>query len=562
MVAPTEKLVQALITQAQPKTTINGTTVSVMIGEDIPLRSLKSEVFSYLENHIISMVVVSMSKIVFTHFHLDTFQTTSLNTPSTTTFYEQYRSPNDYGGLSDIAKMESAPCTAYFKAYTTHLTNVAIVAYGPGDTDYALLYPIRNPGSLKYNSATQAMKAEEITLSISAMDVLDSLVRRRLVNVGSSLYNWKFDNVIGTTGLKQHIQDIKDKIVQAENEHMYKRMKASTKRRQDETKNMKKESSHQQYDQLKEQDSSRRDRGLVYTKVPCPPAMVLFSEEHQTWFMSAKVGTDMQRVDVATGNNPMDGLNEDEKEEYLRKRRFGVYGDHADREKNALQRIKDMAQTLGNMDHWMDIDKLPIMARCSTCGYNFIKQHNSSHYCNELETMITSQQQGLQYFRILYLHGIVDAWIDADMEELFKLEQHDAATILNQHQYQNISNRVPGSLGLIYSTVDTSDEFLFVMAVDKSIINNGPGRGNTPNNLNNDAWFFDNHELMNTMITHFNNNPIRQIAEISCGVLPACNYYSFRYPYRSGANSPVQHKHNRKNSKCHIGQSDMEQKVQ
>ncbi|CDS11252.1 hypothetical protein LRAMOSA03515 [Lichtheimia ramosa] len=259
MVAPTEQLIQALIAQAQPKTTINDTTVSVIVGEDIPTRSLKSKVFGYLENDIISssacffretldflsslsgitsidllfppfvdlyamhskqpllpsilflsrymtivqpVVIVSMSKIVFTHFHLDTFCTTWLNTASTTAFLQHYRSPNVYGDLPDIAKMEPAPCTAFFKASTTHLTDVAIVAYGPGDTDYALLFPIRNPGSLKYDSATQALKAEEITLSICAMNVLDSLVRRRLANgeerptdkqqltVGSSLYSW------------------------------------------------------------------------------------------------------------------------------------------------------------------------------------------------------------------------------------------------------------------------------------------------------------------------------------------------------------------------------------
>lgn len=522
MVAPTEELVQAVNDQAQPKAAINGTTVSVIISEHTPSSSAHffRETLEFLSSlsgnisvdllfpafvNLLAMhrqqplfpstlflsryltivrpvVIVSMSQAIFTHFHLDTFRTIWLDTSSTTAFFQEYRSPDVHGGLSEIAKMEPTPCTAFFKSSTAHLTNVAIVAYGPGDTDYALLLPIRNLGSLNYGPAIQALKAEEVTLSICAMHILESLVRRRLANGEQRptdherLFGWlksiqmEFDDVMETTGMKQHIQHIKDKIVRAEKEHMSMRMIASKKRRRDDMNTSDERKlvrikqpfigdihsmeRQQQYNQLKEQDSWRRERGLVFSRVPCPPAMIPFSSEHQAWFLGARAGAVMQRVAVATGNNPMSGLNEDEKEDYLRKRRFGVYGDRADREKNAIQRLQDMAQKIGNVDEWMTIDKLPIRATCSTCGHTFIKLPNTTHYCDPQE--LTSQEHGLHYFRLLYLHDIVDAWMDTDMEELLKLDQHDAATILNKHQHQGKGDRIPGSLGMIY-TLPTHD---------------------------------------------------------------------------------------------------------
>ncbi|CDH50266.1 predicted protein [Lichtheimia corymbifera JMRC:FSU:9682] len=270
----------------------------------------------------------------------------------------------------------------------------------------------------------------------------------------------------------------------------------------------------------------------------------------------------MQRVAVATGNNPMSGLNEDEKEDYLRKRRFGVYGDRADREKNAIQRLQDMAQKIGNVDEWMTIDKLPIRATCSTCGHTFIKLPNTTHYCDQLSQELTSQEHGLHYFRLLYLHDIVDAWMDTDMEELLKLDQHDAATILNKHQHQGKGDRIPGSLGMIYTlpTQQLSDDFMLAMAVDKEIIAKGHGLGNPPNSTGNDTWLFDHVQIMTALQDHFNKHSFLPLTEVSCGVPDTCDYYSIRAPCRKQSINKVplpgdvQHKHYRKNSKCAFGE--------
>lgn len=222
-----------------------------------------------------------------------------------------------------------------------------------------------------------------------------------------------------------------------------------------------------------------------------------------------------------------------------------------------------MVHKIGNMDQWRMIDKLPIRATCTTCGYTFIKLHNSIHYCKELGTMITSQQQGLEYFRILYLHDIVDAWSDTDMEGLLNLDQHDAAIILNKYQYQDKVDRIPGSLGMIYTlaTAQISDDFMLAMAVDKEIIAKGHGLGNPRNSTGNDAWLFDHVQIMKALQDHFNKHSFLPLAEVFCGLDDACDYYSIRAPCRKQSINKiplpgdVQHKHYRKNSKCSFGET-------
>ncbi|CDH50267.1 predicted protein [Lichtheimia corymbifera JMRC:FSU:9682] len=325
MVAPTEELVQAVNDQAQPKAAINGTTISVIISEHTPSSSAHFfretlEFLSSLSGNIsVDLLFPAFVNLLAMHRQQPLFPSTSFSLfdncstrghcINVATFFQEYRSPDVHGGLSEIAKMKPTPCTAFFKSSTAHLTNVAIVAYGPGDTDYALLLPIRNLGSLNYDPAIQALKAEEVTLSICAMHILESLVRRRLANGEQRptdherLFGWlksiqmEFDDVMETTGMKQHIQHIKDKIVRAEKEHMSMRMIASKKRRRDDMNTSDERKvvrikqpfigdihsmeRQQQYNQLKEQDSWRRERGLVFSRVPCPSAMIPFSSEHQ-----------------------------------------------------------------------------------------------------------------------------------------------------------------------------------------------------------------------------------------------------------------------------------------
>ncbi|KAI7853241.1 hypothetical protein BDC45DRAFT_536713 [Circinella umbellata] len=52
------------------------------------------------------------------------------------------------------------------------------------------------------------------------------------------------------------------------------------------------------------------------------------------WFLHAKTGKDMQYSANAFGNDPTRYLDEEGKEDYLKKRKLGIYGAHANVEKN------------------------------------------------------------------------------------------------------------------------------------------------------------------------------------------------------------------------------------
>ncbi|KAJ8661041.1 hypothetical protein O0I10_003263 [Lichtheimia ornata] len=528
------------------------------------------------------IIITAMSAKVYTFFQLDAFDPLWSNQEARDRFFSDLSSPDNYDDMTAMVDVEH-PSTAFYRSYGSRIGDLSIVRYGAGATDFALLLPIRDPGALKYDPRSQVIKCNEIFLSLCAMQVLEMVVRKKFNDStrpsdATKLIDWMCDirldynNTISKLGIKEELDKVKKSIKDLDQQQGSSRMTSSAERKKKASKEVDLMEENQpptksiitmrfiggpdsverqhQYDQLQAQHESRKKRFISINDTPTPAGMQPFTDEYLAWFMKGSAGKSIFKSANAMGNNPMTGLNEDEREEYLRKRRFGVYSDRADRDKNAIALIKDMGQKLGDFQKWMAMDKLPIMARCPSCEQRFIKLHNTVHHCSILDQNITSQQHGLQYFRILYLHDIFEA---LHLDEHMEIQQHDAAIILNQHQHQNISDRVPGSLGMVYGTVDTSDDFLLLMAVDKSIINDGRGRGDPPNNLSNDAWFFDSRELMNGMITHFNDNPVKQLSEVSCAVIEPCEYYSIRYPYRKGANSPVQHKHNRKNSKCNFG---------
>ncbi|KAI7852508.1 hypothetical protein BDC45DRAFT_571107 [Circinella umbellata] len=127
---------------------------------------------------------------------------------------------------------------------------------------------------------------------------------------------------------------------------------------------------------------------------------------------------------------------------------------------------------LSTETHWNQTDNRGLtIATCIFCRRSLYKTKNTMHRCPELEQeVLTSENNGLSYDAFaFYAHDMLDA-IEFDLEDKEQvpvMDEHDAATILNQRNYKNRNNCVEGSLGLVYAALDSSDGFLITQAVDR-----------------------------------------------------------------------------------------------
>ncbi|KAF7726235.1 hypothetical protein EC973_008944 [Apophysomyces ossiformis] len=380
------------------------------------------------------IIIASLSKRVFSAFHLDLFRTSWIGSADTViNFLRGLYSPNNMASLGSLVDTAHAS-TATFTPYTAYIGSVAIVSYGPEDTDLALLLPIRHPGSLKYDPSTQKLEAKEIFLALCCLNVLETIVKHRLSyqarpNSASELETWlqdirrQYDTTVQSNGLMQQLNDVKRAIFDLEQVTTSTQM-ISARRRQEESSSATKERSslmaryskpflgapnsverRRQFYRLRDEETTRLERGLAYSRIPCPAEMEPLTEEYETWFLRQRYAAISCRRCTA-----------------------------ADVTENAKKRVHDTIAQLASEQSWIEITEMFKKAKCSFCNQSFVKFKNTVHRCEEFNgRRMTSSADGLHYFRVLYPHDIIDdTGFDLNLDEFEQLTMHDAAEILNE----------------------------------------------------------------------------------------------------------------------------------
>ncbi|KAG2216111.1 hypothetical protein INT45_005140 [Circinella minor] len=332
--------------------------------------------------------------------------------------------------------------TPLFTQYNNDLGNVSIDSYDSELLDTTLLVPIRHPGSLKYDSILQQLKTQEIFLVVCCSLVLEGIVRQRLNNGGTKpqdradllnrlqdIYQ-EYNQYLDNNPLGRRLHETKQTLSDVENQIQSERVNAAKRRREDQGVTIRVQSQrrsqrltntfpgapHSQdrinkLNQLRTLEDSRLARGLVYSIAPCPPGIDLFSDAYREWFLHAKSGKDMQYSANAFGNDPTRDLDEEGRDDYLKKRKLGIYGAHANVERNQMARQKVALVDLTTESRWNKTgDRGLTIATCIFCGRSLYKTKNTMHRCPELEQeVLTSENNGLSYAYAFYAHDMSDA---------------------------------------------------------------------------------------------------------------------------------------------------------
>ena len=265
----------------------------------------------------------------------------------------------------------------------------------------------------------------------------------------------------------------------------------------------------------------------------------------------------------------MANLNEEEKDEYLRRRSMGRYSAGANRQVNEVQRTDQILRILMDPARWNN--EVPAfgfkIAHCMFCDHRFFKAHSVPHICPELDdTPLNAQSDGLNYSLVFYAHDALELLENGGVD-LMGIEEFDAATVIN-----NAANGIVrydiGSLGVVYcvGSTDTTADFVMTMAVDREIIFNTEGRIDLAER--DDEFVIQTQQTRNALIQFFSNPNLRQypLCETRCGandLNDRCDYYSIRIPARSGSSRnrrPIlrneQHKHGllRRQTRCTFGE--------
>lgn len=143
----------------------------------------------------------------------------------------------------------------------------------------------------------------------------------------------EYQSTIDRLGTKEELDSVKTTIQELDQRQGSSRMKASAERKaQKDVDRMKEKQSSsryiitmrfigdpnsneisQQYDQLQAQHESRKKRFISIHDTPSPKGIQPFTDEYIAWFMKGATGANIYKSANDTGNNPMSGLNEDQK---------------------------------------------------------------------------------------------------------------------------------------------------------------------------------------------------------------------------------------------------------
>ncbi|KAI8367677.1 uncharacterized protein BYT42DRAFT_587081 [Radiomyces spectabilis] len=539
------------------------------------------------------VVICGMSNLVFTMFHTDTLASSWHPTSSTyINFFDKMESPQQEPESEDtlISLLSliydgKISTTRLGTSYTRHIGELAIIQYGPDPANISLYLPTRHAGSISYDPGKAALVSREIYLSLCCYEVLNAIVCERLSrgdfrpSTSEEMITWyngirrEYRDKLMKDGLYEHLDSTKRDLTLYNKSVLSTRLTAGKKALQranltsddegdvssdeeEETLRIDGRSSRprneflgepntkqrqQQLEDLKSQHQHCIDRGLVFSCVACPRSMTPFTDEFDAWFLRVSAGKDMQRVAVATGNDPTKGLSPEELDEYCRVRQLGRYGARANKDKNALDRLHNVLRLLSDEQQCMgrvnERHRAPghfKKAACQKCDVEFIKHHNTKHECVVDGRTLMTQKDGLVHTHVFYPHDIIDgSGINISQTDLaiLGIQEYDASTILNDIHWRHKNDRTPGSLGLVYATGSPSQRFLVTMAVDKDICSN-----NFDSSLS-DSWLHET-KCADHLVQHFTDANTRDypLAKLTCGVkqIPdsPCSFLSYRIPCR------------------------------
>ncbi|KAI9260490.1 hypothetical protein BDA99DRAFT_605544 [Phascolomyces articulosus] len=474
------------------------------------------------------LIVITMSNPVYTVFQYDMFSTTW--TDNRQRFMVDLFSPET---IEDLAELMDAryPQSSSGAGFAINIGRVSVVRYGPDIGDACLCIALRHPGNLSYDPVVQRLKCTEMFYTLCLFFVLQDTVHQLLHTLPANeneLMDWligvkeQYENRAETTELTRIFDTIKTQVRNADRDNFSARMLASRNRSRG-----------------IDQEITRPARApfsLYFEGAPRSIQRDAQLNHFRAWFRQRGAGINMNQSARDTGRNPMAGLNEQQRRDYLRIRGLGPF--------RAVERVTNRntapfavnIQELATETTWSVItaSNLVRIATCSFCD-------NTFHRCPERAgATIPPQEGGLQYFRAMYAHDILEQdQLDIDQHTLqqLRINSFDAVTILNQHNL-NFDDANVGALGRIYATFDAREELLITQAVDKWIVSTGHGVATLPNDHTSDGWLFDKGAIKISVRRHFFTNEQDRrapLVQATCGAAGGhCRFASIIHPTRSG----------------------------
>ena len=246
----------------------------------------------------------------------------------------------------------------------------------------------------------------------------------------------------------------------------------------------------------------------------------------------------------ATGRDPMEHLSDEQRQEYLKKRRFGPFSSIERIINRNTPSVIDTVLHISNEHHWSKTatNELVWIATCLLCDDTFLAGHNTFHRRPIIGIEMHSQRDGLKYFRVLYADDILDLPnIQLDENgtciDSIGIETSDAVSVLKESDSERFKHLKVGQLGQSYTVKGSSPGWKLTNAMDRWISTTGNGVVDMPNAHISDSWLYDKPETMNTMTKHL-NDPVRRqspLVHITCGVVdePLCKYNTLSCPSRT-----------------------------
>ncbi|CEP12122.1 hypothetical protein [Parasitella parasitica] len=475
---------------------------------------------------------------------------------STYTYSNQY-----LHGSSDGQQQKGLACLAW---------------YGPHPGDVCLLTVIRDAGNISYDTVASNLKCLEMYLCLLCVELLestivtciaqnnglpsDSSMRLQFYEKVRDYYN----NLIRQTQVFAQLQKVIEQIDTLEGSAKSLRQ-ITIKKRKDEkidirpnvqyfTRNFIGEpGSFEREHRMKEDIASYKRAAAfdllqtgIYFPEACPPG----SEAYKSWYMKAAEGLDMRRSSVAYGVDKTAKMTAEQKQKYLSDRKYFVQRTLWPNGKSSIETLVKLAK----LEFWRSYDTKITFNTCKLCKSSSLADRNTSHRCEMNKDSVLKGCNSFTHQRMLYPHDIVSALttLDTNEDHVFqdlcqesqvKLLRWEAHSVLvrSGQEFAHIlqHNDVSMDLGFVYGTVETTDEHLLSMAVDKYLLKNCVNsKVSTPTKIYekkyiDDCWFFSKPLSRKNIDKIFQRDfrSLQLLKEVTCGNYSnECEYYSIREP--------------------------------
>ncbi|KAI9257271.1 hypothetical protein BDA99DRAFT_606520 [Phascolomyces articulosus] len=234
-------------------------------------------------------------------------------------------------------------------------------------------------------------------------------------------------------------------------------------------------------------------------------------------------------------SDKMTGLNEQQRQDYLRIRGMGPC------------RAAERATNRNTAPIAVNIQELATETTWNTITASNLSVREQQYHLKKA----ASNTSGQCFPRDILEQDQLDN--DQHTLQQLRINSFDAVTILNQHNL-NFDGADVGALARIYATFDAREEWLITQAVDKWIVSTGHGVATLPNDHTSDGWLFDTGAIKISIRRHFFTNEQDRrapLVQTTCGAAgDHCRFASIIHPTRSGRRNVLplrfnnQHQHN------------------